>query len=51
MGRPPLDNKPTVVRLSDDQRSRIEVLVGKRGMSGFIRDAVDAELDRREAAG
>ena len=51
MGRPPLGNKPTMVRLSDEDRARIEALVGGRGMAGFIRDAVRAELDRREAEG
>ncbi|SMC32310.1 hypothetical protein SAMN06297251_10116 [Fulvimarina manganoxydans] len=48
MGRPALDVSPTVVRLTTDQRARIEALVGKRGLAGFIRAAVEAELERRE---
>lgn len=50
MGRPPLGVKPTVVRLSQEVRDRIAALVGKTGMAKFIRDAVEAELRRREAA-
>lgn len=48
MGRPPLGNKPTIVRLSEEDRARIEAIVGSRGMAAFIRDAVREELDRRE---
>lgn len=50
MGRPPLGVKPTVVRLAEDVRQRITALVGKSGMAGFIREAVEAELARRETA-
>jgi len=46
MGRPPLGNKATQVRLSDEARARIEALCGKRGMAQFIRDAVDEKLER-----
>lgn len=49
MGRPPLNVKETKVRLTDEQRARIEALVGTYGMSKFIREAVDRELERREA--
>lgn len=49
MGRPPLNVKETKVRLTDDTRQRIESLVGPQRMAAFIREAVDAELDRREA--
>ena len=49
MGRPPLNIKPTQVRLTEDQRQRIEALVGTYGMSKFIREAVEAELAKREA--
>ena len=49
MGRPPLNVKETKVRLTDEQRSRIEKLVGTYGMSKFIREAIDRELERREA--
>jgi hypothetical protein len=49
MGRPPLNLDKTVIRLSAEMRSRIEALVGSRGMAAFIRDAVERELKRREA--
>ena len=48
MGRPPLNVKETKVRLTDDQRQRIEALVGPNQMAAFIREAVEAELRRRE---
>lgn len=50
MGRPPLNVKETKVRLTDEQRARIEAIVGTYGMSKFIREAVDRELERREAS-
>lgn len=50
MGRPPLNNKPTLVRLSPEVRQRIEGMVGPKGMAGFIREAVDKELARRVKA-
>lgn len=51
MGRPPLHNKPTLVRLSPEVRQTIESLVGSKGMAGFIREAVDRELKRRGVKG
>jgi hypothetical protein len=48
MGRPSLNLEKTVIRLSAEMRARIEVLVGKRGMAAFIREAVERELSRRE---
>jgi hypothetical protein len=48
MGRPPLNVRETKVRLTDEQRQRIEALVGPNRMAVFIREAVDAELERRE---
>ncbi len=48
MGRPPLGVKPTMVRLTEDVRRRIVALVGDNRMAAFIREAVDAELERRE---
>ena len=48
MGRPPMNVKPTMVRLTEDVRSRIVALVGANRMAGFIREAVEAELKRRE---
>lgn len=49
MGRPPLGVKPTQVRLTIELRQRIEALVGPSRMAVFIREAVEAELSRREA--
>lgn len=48
MGRPPLNVKPTLVRLTNETRQRIEVLVGPNRMAVFIREAIEAELERRE---
>lgn len=48
MGRPPLGVKETKVRLTDEQRERIEALVGPNRMAEFIREAVERELKRRE---
>jgi len=48
MGRPPLNVKATMVRLTEDVRSRIVALVGPHRMATFIREAVEAELKRRE---
>ncbi|WP_299804767.1 hypothetical protein [Tardiphaga sp.] len=50
MGRPPLGNKSTNVRISDEVKERIRQLVGDKGMARFIREAIEAELDRREQA-
>lgn len=50
MGRPPLGNKPTLVRLSEEVRERIRELVGDSGMAQFIREAIERELKRREKA-
>ena len=50
MGRPALGNKPTLVRLSEEVRERIRALVGDSGMAGFIREAIERELKRREKA-
>ncbi len=53
MGRPPLKEKvathATIVRLPLDVRDRIEAIAGKGRMASFIRDAIDAEIQRREA--
>lgn len=48
MGRPPLGNKATQVRLPEEIRERIRDLVGEKGMAQFIREAVERELKRRE---
>lgn len=50
MGRPPLNVKTTVIRLTESTRTRIERLVGPHRMSVFIREAVERELTRRERA-
>lgn len=48
MGRPPLNMKPTPVRLSADALKRIDEQVGTYGRAKFIREAVERELERRE---
>lgn len=50
MGRPPLNVKPTMVRLAESVRLRIIALVGPNRMAEFIREAVERELTRREKA-
>lgn len=50
MGRPPLGMKPTTVRLPLETIRKIEALVGNRRVAGFIREAVENELRRREKA-
>lgn len=49
MGRPALNVKPTQVRLTAETRARIEALVGPSRMAAFIREAIEAELQRRES--
>lgn len=48
MGRPPLNVKPTMVRLTEETRRRIEAVAGRNRMAEFIREAIEAELMRRE---
>lgn len=48
MGRPPLDVKPTLVRLTKDACDRIDALEGPNRRAVFIRAAVARELQRRE---
>lgn len=48
MGRPPMNVKPTVVRLTQEALDRIEKVAGPNQRAAFIREAVDNELDRRE---
>lgn len=48
MGRPPLGVKPTAVRLTLDSLERIDAIVGANRRAEFIREAVEAELKRRE---
>lgn len=49
MGRPPMNVKPTLVRLTQEALDRIEKVAGPNQRAAFIREAVDNELDRREA--
>jgi predicted DNA-binding protein len=48
MGRPALGNIGTHVRLSAEAMARIDALVGQKRRAQFIREAVEAELARRE---
>jgi len=50
MGRPPLNVKRMVIRLSVETIARIEAVAGKRRIAEFVRAAVLAELSRHEAA-
>ena len=50
MGRPSLGVKETKVRLPVDAAARIVALVGPNRMAAFIREAVERELTRCEAA-
>lgn len=49
MGRPALNLKMTPVRLTNEQRQRIEQAVGPNRMAAFIREAVDEKLEREVA--
>ena len=49
MGRPTLNVRETKVYLTDDLIDRVKALVGTYGMSKFIREAVERELERRES--
>jgi len=48
-GRPAVGGS-TVIRLSPETRARIEKIAGPNQMAAFIREAVEAELRRREKA-
>lgn len=49
MGRPPLHNKPTQVRLPQEIMDRVDALMGQNRRAQFIREAVENELKRRGA--
>jgi hypothetical protein len=49
MGRPPLGNESTNVRLPKELKARAVALVGTYGLAKFIREAMENELKRREA--
>ncbi len=48
MGRPPLGNKPTQIRLPDELKARVIALVGTYGLAKFIREAMEEKLARDE---
>jgi len=52
MGRPPLkrnvETVVTTIRITADMAARIDALAGPNKRSDFIREAIEAELDRRE---
>lgn len=49
MGRPKLHVRATTVQLTAEQLARIAVIApGVKDRSKFIREAVEAELERRE---
>lgn len=49
MGRPPMNVKPTVVRLGEGVPERIDaVLEPKEKRADMIREAIERELKRRE---
>lgn len=50
VGRPALDVKPTVVRLTKKVIEQIDKVAGKHRRAEFIREAVERELNRRERA-
>lgn len=50
MGRPSLKVKPILIRLPEGVAERIDAVMGKENRRAeFIREAVDKELERREA--
>ena len=50
MGRPSLNVKETKVRLTDEQRARIEAVAGPNRMAAFIREAIEEKLERERSA-
>ena len=54
MGRPPLGNRATTFRFSGEIFDRIDAVLGigvdrKQGRAQFVREAVEAQLEQREA--
>lgn len=43
-----MNNKPVLVRLPEEALEKIDGLVGTYGRAKFIREAVEAEIERRE---
>ncbi|MGE8128921.1 hypothetical protein ACQKQD_18270 [Methylobacterium sp. NPDC080182] len=50
MGRPALNLEETKVRLNAGQKDRIIALVGEQRMSAYIRETLEARLQKDEAA-
>lgn len=48
MGRPPLGNESTNVRLPKDLKARVIARVGTYGLAKFIRQAMEEKLARDE---
>jgi hypothetical protein len=48
MGRPPLNNRPMVVRLPDDYLERMDAIAGNRRRADYIREAVRQRLEKDE---
>jgi predicted DNA-binding protein len=48
MGRPPLNVKPTNVRLPKGAGERIDAIAGEQNRAKFIREAILKELKRLE---
>ncbi len=50
MGRPPLNMKPTPVRIAPEMLAEIDAHVGTYGRAKFIRDAIAEKLEREMRA-
>lgn len=48
MGRPPMNVKPTLVRLPEGVPERIDAIAGPNRRAEFIREAIEKELRKRE---
>jgi metal-responsive CopG/Arc/MetJ family transcriptional regulator len=51
MGRPPMQVKPTVVRLSVETLEEIDAIAGPNRRAEFIREAIRRELKRQKKLG
>lgn len=50
MGRPPMQVKPVIVRLTIDALEKIDAIAGPNRRAEFIREAVSRELKRLSKA-
>lgn len=48
MGRPPLGNESTNIRLPKELKARVVARVGTYGLAKFIREAMEEKLERDE---